>query len=147
MDINKKILIGVVSIIVLVLGYILFNNQSSNRAVLTAPAADATSEEQAEYVVSVKRLAEAAAVLEIGEGCTMTPLVLKLAEGETLTIQNNDATAHTIAFEDQNFFSVSPGRSREIDLMAIFGKGEGIYRYRCSDVDRENNVGVLYIVE
>ena len=118
MDINKKILIGVVSIIVLVLGYVLFNNQSSNRDVLTAPAADATSEEQAEYVVSVKRLAEAAAVLEIGEGCTMTPLVLKLAEGETLTIQNNDSVKHTISFGSGGFFNVKAGDTREVEITA-----------------------------
>lgn len=101
--------------------------------------------EKESYLRTVERAAVRADVLELGAGCSMNPLVLELSANETLTIQNNDSVTHTVSFEDNSFFSVSAGRSRTLDLMKTFGKGEGVYRYKCNDLSLGDNVGVLYI--
>lgn len=96
------------------------------------------------YINTVSKVATNVETLEIGEGCVMSPLVLRLSLNTPLTIENKDTQNHVIAFEDENFFSVTAGRSRVIDLHR-FGKEEGVYKYRCGDVSREEAVGVLYI--
>ncbi len=119
---------------------------SAERALLTPPdrsnqAAVATYEEQ------VKELAVPSETLTVGEGCVMSPLIIRLPENSVLKIDNKDSKVHTIAFEDQNFFNVSAGKVREINITEVFGKREGIYRYRCNDQSLEENVGVMYIAQ
>ena len=81
----------------------------------------------------------------VDANCAMTPLILKMREGSILKIDNRDTADHTISFEDQNFFNVSADQVREINITDTFGKGSGMYRYKCSDISFDQNVGILYV--
>ena len=144
---NTKSIVIVLVLFILIIAVLVFLPPLTTRewAVLVGPGQSASPEEKANYAERVKNEAKRADVLTIGVKCEMNPLVLKLKEGEMLKLKNTDIVVHTVAFEDQSFFTVSPGRDRSIDLAAVFGKGEGIYRYRCNDVSFDDNVGVLYI--
>lgn len=83
--------------------------------------------------------------LTIGEKCKMDPLVIKFKGDSILTIENKDLIMHTIAFENQNFFTVSPGEKREININETFKMNEGVLHYKCPDISQDNNVGVMYI--
>lgn len=100
----------------------------------------------AAYSEAVEEFAVPADTIVVTEKCTMSPLVIKLPENSTLRIENQDSVPHTIAFEDQNFFTVSAGKTREINVLEVFKKPAGVYRYRCNDLSTSANVGVMYIV-
>jgi plastocyanin len=117
-------------------------NGDMREIVLTPP----TSETEKEYRAAVAQAAVESNKLVIGLNCAMSPLVLKLRRGATLTVINDDSINHTIAFENQNFFSVSAWKSRDIAITEIFPLDVGIYRYRCSDQATTTNVGVMYII-
>lgn len=112
---------------------------------LTAP--DDNSQSQETYVQAIESVAVATDTITLTEGCTMSPLIVRLPENSVLNIHNTDTTEHTIAFEDQNFFNVSPGQMRAINLTETFGKKIGIYRYKCNDISLERNVGIMYVSE
>lgn len=115
------------------------------QAVLTPPGD--TPNAQQEYSAMIDSVAKESSTLTLGTSCVMDPLVLKFHAGATLTIVNNDTVEHTVAFEDQNFFNVSPSGSRTLNISQTFTKGPGIYRYRCNDLSLSENVGVLSIVQ
>ncbi len=99
------------------------------------------------YVALVEVYAVESDSITIHEKCAMEPLIIKMKENSTLKIENEDAVEHTIAFEDQNFFNVSSAQVREVNISEVFGKGEGVYRYRCNDLSLQDNVGVMYVVK
>jgi plastocyanin len=113
--------------------------------VLIPPAP--TPEGALQYQAVVEKLAVESGTLEVGPACAMSPLVLKLREGNTLAVHNGDTVDHTIAFEDQNFFAVSAQQTRTIDLKTVLSRVAGTYRYRCSDIASSTNVGVVYVVQ
>lgn len=100
-----------------------------------------------EYAAEVERLAVESDTVTVGPECVMDPLIIKMKEGSVLKIDNKDSVEHVLAFEDQNFFGVSSGFVREINITEVFGKGEGIYRYRCGDRSLEEAVGIMYVVK
>ncbi len=118
--------------------------KSPESALLTPPDRSNQAAVSA-YEKQVKALAVQSETLTVGEGCAMSPLIIRLPENSVLKIDNKDSKVHTIAFEDQNFFNVSAGKVRELNITEVFGKGEGIYRYRCNDQSLSKNVGVMYI--
>jgi plastocyanin len=145
---NKKTT-ALLFILLALLAYVLLNNRSlpvteETPIVLTPP--QATPEAAVQYQAAVEKLAVESETLEVGTACTMSPLVLKLKEGNTLAVHNGDTVDHTIAFEDQNFFSVSAQQTRSIDLKTVLSRIAGTYRYRCSDIASSTNVGVVYVV-
>lgn len=107
-------------------------NMQDENAVLVPPRNGADA--QAAYQSLVEKLAQTSSTLEINVGCTMTPLVIKLTEGSMLAVHNKDTKSHVIAFEDQNFFSVSASQTREINLKDVLSRVAGTYRYRCPDI-------------
>lgn len=100
-----------------------------------------------EYATKVEQLAVESDMIVISTECAMDPLIIKMKEGSILKIDNKDSTEHMLAFEDQNFFAVSSGFVREINITEVFGKGEGIYRYRCGNRSLEEAVGIMYVVK
>ena len=84
--------------------------------------------------------------LTIGQNCQMDPLVIRFKGDSNLVIENKDSQMHTIAFENQNFFTVSPNDKREININKTFNLTEGKLFYKCTDLSQENNVGVMYII-
>jgi plastocyanin len=119
----------------------------SQQALLIPPPADASPEVLAAYEAKVKLFAKESSTLRVGVECAIDPLALKFKAGRELNITNNDTKEHTVAFEDQNFFNVSPGATRVINITKTFTKGAGIYRYRCSDLSLTANVGLMYVVQ
>lgn len=114
------------------------------KKLLTPPQELGITEE--EYLAQVASLSEVTNTITMGEGCLMNPLIVQIKEDSVLKVKNEASIDHVIAFEDQNFFAVSAGDTREINATQVFGKGEGIYRYRCGDQSQEVNVGIMYIV-
>lgn len=113
------------------------------RTLLVPPEGEKT----ADYEAQVAMHATVSDTITISDGCAMDPLIIELKANSTLKIENKDTTEHTIAFEDQNFFNVSPGQTRELNVSETFNKGAGIYRYRCNDLSLEKSVGVMYLTE
>lgn len=119
--------------------------RESQRKLLSTPLKLGMTDEV--YAAEVARLAVEADTISIGAECSMDPLIIKMKEGSILKIDNKDSAEHMLAFEDQNFFAVSAGFVREINITEVFGKGEGIYRYRCGDRSLEETVGIMYVVK
>ncbi len=119
------------------------NAEADRTAVLAAPGPDAA----ADYQSLVERIAEPSPTLAIGPNCAMTPLVLKLQKDASIKITNTDTIPHTVAFEDGGLFYLAPDYEKEIALASALSKTAGIHRYRCDDISKTENVGVVYIVE
>lgn len=130
-------------------GFSLFGTNSEEvkpESLLVAP--DATNPQAVEeYEEYVEEFAVETQTIAITENCTMDPLIIKMKASDMLKIENRDLVKHVISFEDQNFFSMAAGQVREFNVAEKFAKGPGIYRYRCNDVSREDNVGVMYFIE
>jgi len=120
-------------------------SENERRNLLETPLSDIKEEEKSDYDNLLNKVAVSTTELKIGKNCDMDPLVMKFKNGDKLSIINNDNIDHIVAFENQNFFSVSSGDTREIDINEVFGLKDGIFRYRCSDVSSEANVGIFYI--
>ena len=99
------------------------------------------------YAAEVAQLAVESDTITMSADCSMDPLIIKMKEDSVLKIDNRDSVEHVLAFEDQNFFAVSSGRTRDINITEVFQKGEGIYRYRCGDRSQEIAVGIMYVVK
>jgi plastocyanin len=118
----------------------------AQKKLLIAP--DTTNTEAvATYTTAVAANSVESDTIVVNTACVMSPLIIKMKEGAQLTIENRDTTEHVLAFEDQNFFAVSGGQVRTINITDVFGKGAGIYRYRCGDISKEQNVGIMYVVQ
>jgi len=117
-------------------------NAADAQTLLIPPTTDAAVYEQ-----KVQQYAVQSDTITVSEHCVMNPLVVKLPQNSVLKIDNRDTTTHTVAFEDQNFFNVEAGQTRELNITETFGKGAGIYRYKCNDISLEDNVGVMYVTE
>ncbi len=101
----------------------------------------------AEYAAEVAHLAVESNTITVMADCSMNPLIIKMGEGSVLKLNNQDVSEHVFVFEDENFFAVPAGQVREINITQVFGKGEGIYRYRCGDRAQAENVGIMYLVK
>lgn len=119
------------------------NDRGAQEQLLAPPEAAGLSSE--DYAAQVERYAVEADTIALTSDCTMEPLILKMNEKKTLKLDNRDTTEQMIVFEDQNFFTVAPNTVREINITEAFGKGQGIYRYRCGA--QEKTVGILYVVK
>lgn len=73
--------------------------------------------------------------------CTPDPLAIKVKSGSEITIRNDDDTEHLITVNAQNQVSVPANGTAK--LKAEFGKGNGIYTYRC-DADVAH-VGIILV--
>jgi hypothetical protein len=113
---------------------------------LLVPPDTSSPEALALYEAHVADNAVVSDTISLDAGCAMSPLIVRLPENSILKIDNRDAVEHTLAFEDQNFFNVSAGQIREINITEVFGKGSGIYRYRCNNISLESAVGIMYVV-
>lgn len=144
---NNKVwlAVGVLVLVAAVLFAVLLLS-SLKQKILDGPPQNASPTEVVKYNTLVKDKAISTNELTIGINCKMNPLVLEITTTDVLTIRNDDSIQHVISFEDQNFFTVSANDSRELTLERI-GKKPGIYRYRCGDMNEEENVGVLYIIQ
>jgi len=145
---NPKIILGVLVVVIVVLvAYFIFSGgaltEEEKNIVLTPPQ---TGEEEA-YNNLVKKHAVSSPVLTIGPNCEMDPLIIEITTEQELTIKNTDSIIHIVSFEDQNAFSVSPGRERTINIKQTFSRNADAYRYRCNNISMEENVGVMYVVE
>lgn len=118
--------------------------QAQQKLLIAPEKAGMTKED---YAAEVAALAIEVDTITVMAGCTMDPMIIKMKEGSVLKLNNQDVSEHTLAFEDQNFFGIAPGLTREINITQVFGKNEGIYRYRCGDLSQDQNVGIMYIVK
>lgn len=152
----------VVLLIIVVLGYLKYVKQASSvtgsdeeeketelrqaqQKLLIAPGESGIN--PGEYADEVAHLAVESNTITVTADCSMDPLIIKMREGSVLKLNNQDVSEHVFVFEDENFFAVPAGQVREINITQVFGKGEGIYRYRCGDHSRAENVGIMYLVK
>ena len=115
---------------------------NDSEVLLLKPEVTNLTEEQ--YKEKAIAAAEESYAITMSANCAVDPLVIKVKTGAVLRLTNNDSVEHVMAFEDENFFAVSPGQTREIDTTTL-QKNEGVYRYRCGEQTEGKNVGVLYI--
>ncbi len=99
-----------------------------------------------EYEESVIEHAIATTTLTIGKDCVMSPLILRAKNDAVLTISNVDDTAHTIAFEDLNLFTIAKQNTINVSVQSL-NNPIGIHRYRCNDKSFTTNVGILYVTK
>ncbi|MDO8520911.1 MAG: hypothetical protein Q7S52_02250 [bacterium] len=152
---QKQLIIGGVAVAALaLLTYLFVGNYRLNiakeqkqeqQAVLVAPGN--TPDEAKSYWALVEKLAKESSTLTIGANCVMDPLVLKLGEGASVTLENIDTIPHKVAFEDGDTFILAPEYKKQIKLADAFSKTAGAHRYRCDDISTDKNVGVLYVVK
>lgn len=116
-------------------------SEQEQAVILNQPSAGT----EAEYSKLIEKYASSTQTLNIGQNCQMNPLVIKFKGDSTLVIANNDSVKHVISFENRNFFSVSPGDKREINIQKTYGFDPGAWRYRCGDLASDRNVGVMYL--
>lgn len=94
---------------------------------LKVPDQRAPEEVKRAYYDLMNRMAEPASVLNI-TACAAKPIALKVTEGNTVSIRNNDSVTHTINI-GQRKISVPAGGAAM--LTASFDTGPGIYGYGC----------------
>lgn len=149
---NKKICIAAAVIVLCLLAVLYYKfywkgdklfgpDEQEKITLLTQPSVEA----EGEYKNLIEKYAQETQALTIGQNCQMDPLVIKFKGDSTLVIANNDSKEHVISFENQNFFGVSAGDKRKINIKQTFGLTEGVWRYRCGDLSSEQNVGVMYL--
>ena len=97
------------------------------------------------YTALVEESAEKSEMLLISEACVVKPEILKLHKDQILNIRNIDSELHTIVFENQNAFTVSPRDSRRIAIGDLLKIDSGVLRYKCLESEEEGNSGLLYI--
>lgn len=103
------------------------------------PDQNAPEEVKLAYYELVNRLGKSSLTLNIS-GCRADPLVLKIASGSSLTIQNDDPVARSVNLGSRNFPVPANG---SLLITASFDTGPGVYGYGC---DRgASTTGVLFI--
>lgn len=110
------------------------------QAALKTPGINATEEEKRKYAEAAIRAAKDAALLDIGQ-CQGKPVVLRVKEKQTLTVNNPDPENHTIVVDKDHMYSVPA--NGEKDIVIDFGKGIGLYGYGC-DTSQETR-GVFLV--
>jgi hypothetical protein len=146
---KKFFIIGLLAV-VLVLGYFAWDlgivrvfppTEKEIKAVRTYPPEEATEKERAAYDKLVNRVAEENIPLSIGPNCAITPLALRVKEGDAFFIKNNDTVFHSITLVGQ-MLPVAPGETREV--IADFPNGPTKYGYGC---DGTPDMGGVITVE
>lgn len=157
---NTKVLFVscvVISILVLLASfaytYMLNKKSSSLEQELSANGNVPTEQEKALILKNgksagkfIEKYAIDTQVLTIGENCQIDPLIIRFKGDSVLVIENKDSKMHTIAFENQNFFTVSPNDKREINVNEVFNIKEGKLSYRCKEISEDINLGIMYVV-
>ena len=138
-----SLIAGIVGAVLLFQNFQTQKTREAQRKLLVPPEKAGLTKEM--YEQQVSQLSEKGTVITMGPECDMSPLILRLTTGDSLQVHNTDGVEHVIAFEDENFFAVSAGDTRNINITTVFGKKEGIYRYRCGESTHNENVGILYI--
>lgn len=149
---NKKKIFFIIGLLVTILslGYFVWDSglihvlpptEKEIKAVRTYPPEEATEKERMAYDKLVNRMAEKNIPLSIGPNCAITPLALRVTEGGTFFIKNNDTVVHAITLIGQ-MLSVDPGGTREV--VADFPNGPTKYGYGC---DGTPDMGGVIVVE
>ncbi|MDP2735599.1 MAG: hypothetical protein Q8P12_05330, partial [bacterium] len=109
--------------------------------VLTTPGPDATEEERIAHFELARRMAQESDVLDLSACSLADPVVLKLTEGQSFAVKNDDEQPHTMVFNENTMHQIPAGGS--IELTADFEMGPGLYGYGCDSVPRA--VGLLFV--
>jgi hypothetical protein len=147
---NKKKLFFIVGLLVIIgTGYFVWNRgliyvflsaEKESKSVRTYPSEKSTESERAAYDKLVNRVAEENTPLSIGLNCAITPLVLRVQEGNTFFIKNDDTVAHAITLFGRAL-PVLPGETR--DVIADFPNGPAKYGYGCDGTPSMEGVIVV----
>ncbi len=121
------------------------HHQINREEILAWPGEDATDEEKQCHWELVKAAAVNVNLLDIS-GCTPDPLVIEVAQGESITIKNSDTTDHTLQFGRDSSITIPAGGTRDVVVSDFAGLGEeglrrGFYTYGCDGV----LAGIWYI--
>lgn len=111
-----------------------------HEAMLRMPDPDASEGARESYRALLDKYAKQQTNFTIKE-CKPDPLAIKVKTGSEITIKNDDDTQHLITVNAQSQVTVPAKGSAK--LTTDFGKGNGIYTYRC-DSD-EAHVGIILV--
>ena len=110
------------------------------QVIMDEPPPDASRAALQQYRANIEYYAQEANNVSLTD-CLANPAVIKVVSGSTISLKNNDSTAHTILVNPENTFEVGPGQS--VGITADFGSGLGIYSYTCDNIGRP--VGVFLV--
>ena len=153
-----KSVIGILAIVAIALGYKIYdertsspetevsqnntnNNQSVEDALVSPPLPGADQKVSDAYFKLVSDNAVESGTLDIS-GCKFNPFVVLIKKDQNLSLVNNDPVPHTISFGDTLSHTVSAASSKIIT--ANFGKGTGVYGFRCDNVPKP--AGVISVI-
>lgn len=164
------VVIVILAVIAVVLGYTIYNQSTSNktapreteqptrnvtstpigskaaaltvdeRLALQTPGANATEAERKAHFDAAVRAAKYVNTLDISQ-CIGTPVVLRVAAKQTLTVNNPDTQDHVIVIDKDHTYIVPASGKKEIVI--DFGKGGGLYGYGC---DASQTTSGLFLV-
>ncbi|MCH7828653.1 hypothetical protein IH982_02145 [Patescibacteria group bacterium] len=105
------------------------------------PTENASEEEKTAFNAQMGRLTVETNTMEIGEGCVLTPLVVRPLKGLPFTFKSTASVDHLILVGDKNVF-VAAGEEKSIDTQ--FPNGPGWYGISCGE--SRNIVGYMEMV-
>ena len=97
---------------------------------LSLPTENASEEEKFAFNTQMGRLTVETDIMEIGEGCVPTPLVVRPPIGLPLTFKNTDSVDHEIFVGDKNVLVAANG---EQSIDTKFPNGPGWYGISCGE--------------
>ena len=135
-----KYLLGIITaIVILAVGYLVYQNQVSVSVKLTPemfsniinqkPTASSTQTERGAYMSLVNKNAVPSSTIEIS-ACAATPPIISVMKGASFVISNKDTISHTISFSPSDSFVIATSSSATIKT-TDFGKMAGVYPFRC----------------
>ncbi|MDP3769638.1 MAG: hypothetical protein Q8R40_01700 [bacterium] len=114
------------------------------KLVLDPPPSGSDKEAIGRYFSAVERLAKNEDRIEIGPGCFVDPLVVRIKQGAKFTIKNGDTRDHELNFDGPKSYPIRAGSTETITVS--FSHGPGIYAYVCDQTSPGKKiVGVLTV--
>lgn len=109
---------------------------------LQVPGENATDEERQQHLEGVLEVARSSDTLNVSS-CNPDIFALRVKQGETFTIKNDDTQEHTVVLNEDHIYKIPSQGSTEVEV--DFGRGPGIYGYGCDTSGRA--VGFLVVSE
>lgn len=113
----------------------------AERALFDAPGVNASEEEKKEYTNLIAKSAQSVDQILIRKDCSISPLVLRVGNSQSIKFKNEDIVVHRITLGVDKEYKVDPGSAAEIAVTPDM-KGK-LLGYGCDNVEK-NGFLVIY---
>ena len=107
--------------------------EGEKKILTSQPSANASESEKNAYGKLVGNEAKKVELVNIGEFCKPSPLVL-YSSGLAVKFKNNDTKAHQLIFGAEDIYSINPGETKSIPFSE--DRRGGVISYSCQSVGR-----------